>query len=787
MAVAGGHVHSPYDGNECDAVSAGHFERSTKHERGTMADQEYEQLNVAVSEGDMQRVRQFLKEGLNPNGPDDAPHYARPLNGALVAKQFEIAETLFEAGALPRYAADMLGTYLEEPAAYAVWIERIIADPDPRFSKDYQSAFTEAVGKGQRELAEKLWSVCPSPAEFESRRTPLCEAIRNANEPMALWMLELGFDHTTCGQYETAPAILAVLADCPETLSRLFELGESAERRVHGHQTVLLPGLPLYTKLRHIREYPKNNKFEIFHDGSLLHAAAVAGSARCAQVLLEAGLDPEEPDSEGRTPAMLAAIGGQATRDVLNLLPEPDLSSGPALNDLMLRSILDGDADGVQQAIDRGADLSATIRPAQFLEETPFLGEATPLIFAAARGEIEILKRLIEAGADLEQDDWPAGGKRDPSVQQFQIENAGFETMLSMPMKAGRTPLGWAALAGEAESMRTLIQAGAHTESVDVLGFGLLHLAAMSDKPAALEVALETGVDLHAEAMEGMTPLHAAAATNGGKVIDMLIEAGASTTRYSKIGETPYVTAKECGKPRAYRRLEPHTPKEFQKKKRKSKAVPEWEWSRDEFQALLKRVNQSHGKEARSLTTKKFRTQLAKAAREEQFRETAEQVRKKLKGNELNSWEDSPHLVWFECGKPTDARLLKVQQEFLSQNVFLVRQLSSTGDSWRVFVVPTGNVFEMLGAFGINGVNMGLDPAPTIAWLMNLHERHPFQVIAIMHDGIEFRFDQPIAEPDRLVQELMTACPPPMDEGKELLRLRKVLKGKKPQVFLWWD
>ncbi|MBR9803574.1 DUF4253 domain-containing protein, partial [bacterium] len=62
-----------------------------------------------------------------------------------------------------------------------------------------------------------------------------------------------------------------------------------------------------------------------------------------------------------------------------------------------------------------------------------------------------------------------------------------------------------------------------------------------------------------------------------------------------------------------------------------------------------------------------------------------------------------------------------------------------------------------------------------------------FQVIAIMYDGIEFRFDQPIAEPDQLVQELMTACPPPMDEGKELLRLRKVLKSKKPQVFLWWD
>lgn len=747
---------------------------------------EFDEFINAICEGEIDQVQKFLDEGMEPNGKENLRDYEYPLSQALFHKQFDIADKLIEAGARPRSGAAFLEDYLGQEE-YEPYIEKILDDACSEISENIQKSFLKALQLGDKSLAARLLGFCPPPGEFTTRSTPLGEAIRTEHEDLACWLIDVGFDPSGRNEHEKPPVILAVIADLPRLLGKLFELGVSPQLRVWGHQNVLLPGPPLYKKLRYIREFPKNDKYEIFHEGSLLHVAAVTGSAKCAKVLLAAGLDPNEADSEGRTPALLAAMGGEATRGVLQLLPEPDLSSGSALVDLLTRAILNGDVDGVQRAIDKGVDLSVRIKPAVMLEDTPFLGEATPLIFAAGRGDVEILKRLAAAGADLEQDDWPEGKKRSSSGGKFIFENSGLDALLTMPIVSGRTPLGWAALAGEADAMRVLLVAGADTQASDIFGFTMLHLAAMSDEPAALEVALGVDIDLHAEAMDGMTPLHAAAAVNTGNSIDMLVNAGADPTRYDNNGATPYVTAKEWGKPRAYRKLEPHTPKEFQKKKRKPKPQPDWQWSRDEFDTLLKTVKKSHGKEARKLTTQKFRDQLAKAAGENGFREVAEQVRKRLKGGELGSWEDSPHLVWFEATKPTDARLLKLQQEFLPRGVYVVRQLLSSEESGRVFVVPTDHLFELLGAFGINGVNMGLDSDLTIAWLMNLHRRHPFQVIGLMHDGMEFRFDNPIKQPNELAQELMIACPPEMDENTEVIRLRKKLKSIQPQVLLWWD
>jgi len=55
--------------------------------------------------------------------------------------------------------------------------------------------------------------------------------------------------------------------------------------------------------------------------------------------------------------------------------------------------------------------------------------------------------------------------------------------------------------------------------------------------------------------------------------------------------------------------------------------------SREEFETLLNRAKKSHGKAAKRLVTEKFRNQLAKVAKSDEFRATAEEVRKKLKSN----------------------------------------------------------------------------------------------------------------------------------------------------------
>jgi ankyrin repeat protein len=642
-----------------------------------------------------------------------------------------------------------------------------------------QKAFTDAIAAGHRAQAEKLWPSCPAPQEFTVRRNPLCEAIRTEQEALALWLIELGFDHRCLDLRGTPAVALCVIADLPEVLKRLLEQGESPHRQVNGHLTTLVPGPPLYEKLRHIRDYPQNRDFEIFHKGSLLHVAAATGSVKCAKVLLEAGVDPQGVDSEGRTPAMLALLGGERTRAVLELLPKPDTTNGAARDELFKLSLLHDDAEGIRNAIAQGADLSQSI-------ESRYSPASTPLIIAACHGNVVILKALLSAGVDINQVDWPPGKKREARGLKSLIEQAGFDSLLSMPIAAGRTALGWAALHGHVKAIKLLIEAGADRNAADLLQFTPLHLAAMGDHPEAVQCLVDLGLNVHAEAFDRMTPLHVAAAADACEAIAVLIRAAADPKRSNRDGETPYVVAKEYGNTAARRKLQPHTPVEFQAKTRKKKG-PDWQWNQVKFDSIVDEVRKKYGKAARAMTTEKFRKHLARAATDQTFVETAEALCRKLKSTELGQSDEVPHLRWIDQGPVTDEKLLKLQEQLLSQGVFVVRGLSSRDGTCRVFVLPTTDLFEVCGAFGITGINIGLTPELTIAWLMDLHARHPLRLIGIAHDGVEFRFVEPIEEPQDLVDELMTVCPPEI-EGKDSVRkLHDKLKSKTPQVFLWWD
>jgi hypothetical protein len=214
---------------------------------------------------------------------------------------------------------------------------------------------------------------------------------------------------------------------------------------------------------------------------------------------------------------------------------------------------------------------------------------------------------------------------------------------------------------------------------------------------------------------------------------------------------------------------------------------PAWQWNKESFDRILRGARNRHGKAAQALANVKFREQLAKAATDATFVETAEALRRQVKAKELCQSAHIPQVRWVEKGKIADDKLLKLQEQFLPQGVFVVRELSSAGETCRVFVVPTTDLFAVFGAFGTNGNNMGLTPELTIAWLMDLHGRHPLHLIGIGHDGAEFRFVDPIQEPKDLVDELMTVCPPEFEEKNFVRQLRDKLKSKTPQVYLWWD
>ena len=61
---------------------------------------------------------------------------------------------------------------------------------------------------------------------------------------------------------------------------------------------------------------------------------------------------------------------------------------------------MDDDVEGVRKAIEHGADLSQPIA-------SGYSTAATPLIIAACRGSVNVIRALLAGGADTEQVDWP--------------------------------------------------------------------------------------------------------------------------------------------------------------------------------------------------------------------------------------------------------------------------------------------------------------------------------------------------------------------------------------------
>ena len=118
---------------------------------------------------------------------------------------------------------------------------------------------------------------------------------------------------------------------------------------------------------------------------------ALDGELGKVKSALEAGADPNMPDPDGRTALMFAAFNGHSGI-VLELL---DQGAGVDRRDLMGRTALLYAATGpfpgtVKILLDRGAQPNVVDTDEHF----------SPLMHAAAEGNLEVVKVLLEAGAD---------------------------------------------------------------------------------------------------------------------------------------------------------------------------------------------------------------------------------------------------------------------------------------------------------------------------------------------------------------------------------------------------
>jgi ankyrin repeat protein len=156
---------------------------------------------------------------------------------------------------------------------------------------------------------------------------------------------------------------------------------------------------------------------------------------------------------------------------------------------------------------------------------------------AAAFGNLEIMKILIEKGADVNAHNnagatallWCA---RDPEKARLLV---GKGAHVNVQSKQGRTPLMVSALRrGNSAIVKLVLEKGGDPKLSTIRGDTALHSAASAGDAESIRLLLAKGANVHATDLLGRTPLFAASTTAIPAAIQVLIQAGADVNAMKK-------------------------------------------------------------------------------------------------------------------------------------------------------------------------------------------------------------------------------------------------------------
>lgn len=248
-----------------------------------------------------------------------------------------------------------------------------------------------------------------------------------------------------------------------------------------------------------------------------LHWAVYQEDAEIVDLLIAAGADVNAANDLAITPLHLAGINGNAalvTR-LLDAGAGPNAASETGVTPLM-EAARTGSVDAVRALIARGADVNAKERDRQ----------QTALMWAAARRHPAVVRVLLDHQADVH-----ARSRVRPLMMM--LDQGPARTVKTSKQDArqvdagGSTALLFAAQAGDADSARFLLAAGANVDDAGGDGNSALVLATFAGHPDVARVLIDAGAQLDA-AGAGYSALHAAALRGDLATVNALLAKGAN-------------------------------------------------------------------------------------------------------------------------------------------------------------------------------------------------------------------------------------------------------------------
>lgn len=265
---------------------------------------------------------------------------------------------------------------------------------------------------------------------------------------------------------------------------------------------------------------------------SNIYLAVYLGDISKVRDFIEKGTDVNAKNTVGDTPLHYAAKSGSAGKDIIELL----IAKGIDVNAKNNKGQTPVDiaasrnrSEVVKLLIEKGADVSLHV--------------------AARFGALAKVKSLIEKGTDIDTKDemdwtalyWAASmGQED--VAEFLIAKGAD---VHVKAKDISTALHQAARAGGMKLVKLLILKGADVNTKDKYGNTPLHSAASAGHRAVVELLIAKGANVDAKGRNDWTPLHNAARQGHKGVVELLVAQGADINAKDKQGRTPLSLAKQ--------------------------------------------------------------------------------------------------------------------------------------------------------------------------------------------------------------------------------------------------
>ncbi|OFW47197.1 MAG: hypothetical protein A3J29_07795 [Acidobacteria bacterium RIFCSPLOWO2_12_FULL_67_14b] len=242
--------------------------------------------------------------------------------------------------------------------------------------------------------------------------------------------------------------------------------------------------------------------------------AAQTGSTESARLLLAAGANANDVGGDGKSALVMAAFSGQTDMATLLLAAGADPNAAGAGYTALHAAGLRGDVALVKALLQTGASPHATLTKgspvrrfgSQWALSSPFQG-ATPLVVAAAYLEVEVMRALLDGGAQADVR-LPNGVSALHIAAGLPIENearpsdlARWNIVDSDTPEVPRPPDDVVA------AVRLLLNGGANVAHAADSGDTALHAAAASNQPAVIELLVERGAQVNVKNKNGQTPL----------------------------------------------------------------------------------------------------------------------------------------------------------------------------------------------------------------------------------------------------------------------------------------